>query len=216
MDIRQLNEALDRILNESESITTFSTLNDLENYIRKSHKFPDEFDYNNARYTMHEYDMEGKTITYVSCDNEQGIRVETPEGRYTKGIDYNEMEIEIEEYEPFSVRNDITYYSIDGDTYSVIDSDNEGIIWSKGSDSFSIEVWDKTDRWENRSAMVDLGKHKKDSVYTVYIMSRGTADTLPTKVKNVEQAIEIVKEYLTKKLNLKDINNVEVKIRHFD
>lgn len=214
MNIRQLNETIKKALGESVENVQINSLDDLENYIRKNKSFPDDFDYNGAKYTMHEYDMEGKTITYVSCDNEQGISVETPEGRYTKGIDYNEMEIDIEEYEPFSVRNDITYYSIDGDTYSVMDSDKDGIVWSKSSDSFSIDVWNKTDRYENRGAMVYLGKHKKDSNYTIYITSRGLQETIDNKVKSKEEAIEVVKEWLAKKLNL-TVDKVDYEIKTF-
>lgn len=216
MDIKQLNEELEKILNEDTNEIIFSSLDELEDYIRTKHSFPDDFIYNNAKYTMEEYDMEGKTLTYASCDNEQGIRVETPENRYNKNIDYSDMEIEIEEYEPFGLRDDIGYNSIDGNRYYIIDSGKEGLVWSKSSDSFIIDVYSKLDEYDRTGAMVDLGKTKKDNEYTIYIKHKGLYDTLPEKVKNQKEAIEVVKSYLINKLGIKNENNAVVEIKKYN
>lgn len=216
MNIKELNEAIAKALNESTDVVSFNDLDELEDYIRKEHDFPDNFVYNNACYTMDEYDMEGYTITYASCDNEQGIRVETPDNRYDKNTDYVTMDINIEEYKPFGLRKDINYLSIDGNNYGIIDSDKDGIVWSKAADCFSIAVYNKFAKEDYEDAWVDLGKRKNDNKYTVYIKNHGLFDTLPEEVNNKEEAIEVVKKYLLNKLDIKDENNAVVKVKTFN
>lgn len=216
MNIKELNEAIAKALNESTDVVSFNDLDELEDYIRKEHDFPDNFVYNNACYTMDEYDMEGYTITYASCDNEQGIRVETPDNRYDKNTDYVTMDINIEEYKPFGLRKDINYLSIDGNNYGIIDSDKDGIVWSKATDCFSIAVYNKFAKEDYEDAWVDLGKRKNDNKYTVYIKNHGLFDTLPEEVNNKEEAIEVVKKYLLNKLDIKDENNAVVKVKTFN
>ena len=134
MDIKQLNEELEKILEDDNKLLNlsdnlikrlnfgylypeyeaklkrFNSLDELENYIRKTNSFPDNFFYKGGLFTMSEYDMSGKELFYASPELGIEITVETPENRYDHKGNYKNMEMNIYEDNASSWRFDITYY----------------------------------------------------------------------------------------------------------
>jgi len=84
---------------------THKSLKHFEKAIRKRNKCPDLVKIGNIIFTMQEYDLIGKTITYGNKRTETGFSVET-ENRYNLGF----KDSKIEEYDSWFLRNDISYY----------------------------------------------------------------------------------------------------------
>ena len=86
---------------------THKSLKHFEKAIRKRQKCPDLVKIGNVIFTMQEYDESGKTITYGNKRTETGFSVET-EDRYNKDLGFKDAEIE--GYDEWFLRNDISYY----------------------------------------------------------------------------------------------------------
>ena len=133
MNIKELNEAIDKALKEDgngllklsdnlinrltfgylgseDKLPRFNSLEDLEEFIKSTNSFPDNFFYQDALFTMDEYDMDGKYLSYGCPQLDKGITVRTPDGRYNYKGNYAELEMEIEESDGWSYRFDLTYY----------------------------------------------------------------------------------------------------------
>lgn len=86
-------------------IQTHKTLKHFEKAVRKRNHCPDYVKVDGIIYTMDNYDMDGKELSYGNKKTFKGFVVET-EDRYNKG--YADSKI----YETGGViRNDITYYN---------------------------------------------------------------------------------------------------------
>ena len=83
---------------------SFKDFRELEKYIRKN-KSEDYFSVNGIVYTMDNYDMEGKEISYGNKKHNKGFLVLT-EDRYKQ----NWKDAIIKEFEPMCFRNDISYF----------------------------------------------------------------------------------------------------------
>lgn len=133
MNIKELNEAIDKVLREDgngilklsdnlinrltfgylgseDKLPRFNSLEDLEEYIKSTNSFPDIFFYQDALFTVDEYDMDGEYLSYGCPQLDKGITVRTPNGRYNYKGNYAELEMEIEESDGWSYRFDLTYY----------------------------------------------------------------------------------------------------------
>ena len=163
MNIKELNEAIDKVLKEDgngllklsdnlmnrltfgylgseNKLPRFNSLEDLEEYIKSTNSFPDNFFYQDALFTMDEYDMDGKYLSYGCPQLDKGITVRTPDGRYNYKGNYAELEMEIEESDGWSYRFDLTYY-LPKETYMALykKSDSKSI---KEEVEYNRKIWD--------------------------------------------------------------------------
>ena len=81
----------------------YKTLKDFENHIQEVEILPDNVEINKIVYTMDNYDIEGKEVSYGNRRTFKGFIVETFD-RYTNGL----LDAKIEECNGF-IRNDICY-----------------------------------------------------------------------------------------------------------
>jgi len=84
---------------------SFKSIKDFENFYRSGKSL--KYDYvivGGLLFTMHEYDMDGKYVTWANKKHNKMIEVKTS-SRYKTGY----IDAEMEEYEPSYLREDITY-----------------------------------------------------------------------------------------------------------
>lgn len=169
MNIRELNEAIDKVLQEDgngllklsdnlinrltfgylgseDKLPRFNSLEDLEEYIKSTNSFPDIFFYQDALFTVDEYDMEGEYLSYGCPQLDKGITVRTPDGRYNYKGNYAELEMEIEESDGWSYRFDLTYYlpkEIYMALYNKFDKESMKEDYSELKNDKSLDVYRK-------------------------------------------------------------------------
>lgn len=83
----------------------YKTAKDYQDYVRKENEAHDVVIVENILYTMDNYDMSGKEISYGNLKHKKMLTIIT-EDRYKKG--FGDAIVEIDDL--YSWRNDITYY----------------------------------------------------------------------------------------------------------
>lgn len=162
MDIKELNETLAKLIREDsngllklsdnlvnrltfgylgseDKLPRFNSLEDLEEYIKSTNSFPDNFFYQDALFTNDEYDMDGKYLSYGCPQLDKGIIVRTPDGRYNYKGNYDELEMEIEESDGWSYRFDLTYY-LPKEVYSALYNKSESLKSFKTNKTLKEDV----------------------------------------------------------------------------
>lgn len=211
MNIKELNEAIDKALKEDgngllklsdnlinrltfgylgseDKLPRFNSLEDLEEYIKSTNSFPDNFFYQDALFTMDEYDMDGKYLSYGCPQLDKGITVRTPDGRYNYKGNYAELEMEIEESDGWSYRFDLTYY-LPKEVYLALYNKSESSKKSiKEEMEYNRKIWDLFE--ENIAEYLNEHGVKPDGNNVMNYIS--------------ENAAEIVKAVLEKEYNYEE------------
>ena len=87
------------------SRTKFKSIEAFQKYLRNGHDCPDLVTINGTLYTMDEYDMPGRYLSYGNKRTGSGFTVETS-NRYKQGM----VDAELSFYEEWPLRNDINYF----------------------------------------------------------------------------------------------------------